>query len=325
MASQEEKVEGQPTDDTAEFSGAWDGFEAEESGQPAAAAGRQDDEAGEADQGGDEAGQGEAQAGQPEAGTTPAADASKASRDELPDDVLANADPRLKARLEQLETERLQASNLARSNGGRLAQALNELQALKAKLAPEKSGDASGEGQAQNRDERLEQLREEYPEVASPILDKMAKLEERVEALTTSETARAESAVADALADEHDALLARHPDLPSIVADPAYAEWVKAQTPAIQRIVQENAQAVVNADDAALVFDLFKQSRGRTTEAAEAARAADERRKEQLEAGRTVAGRNPTASSDARPNGGTYGESWDEFEQQDRRKAAGRK
>jgi hypothetical protein len=135
MASQEEKVakpeEIEGKDDTAEFSGAWDAFEAEEAGQSAPAAERQDDPAKKPTGGGDEAGQGVAEAGQPNAGTTPGADADQASRGELSDDVLANAAPEVRALIEHEREERRKAQNLARSNGSRLAQALNELAAAK--------------------------------------------------------------------------------------------------------------------------------------------------------------------------------------------------
>lgn len=318
MASQEEKVaEGvteAPKDDAAEFSGAWDELKAKSEGQPAPAAGHQDDEAGGATQGEDEAGHGAAG----EAGATPGTDADQASRGEISDDVLAGADPAVKALVESERKETQKAKNLARSNGGRLAQALNELSALKQNL-PAKSGDA--EAETTDEADGIEQLRKDYPEVADPLLKKMATLEDRIKTLTTSETVRAESAVVELLISQQEELLERHPDLPTIVADPRYDEWVKGQTPAIQRIVQDNAQAVVNASDAGLVFDLFKQEHGigRPDPAAESAA---RKRASQLEGARSATGSQPGLRSDTPTGDGSYEDEWDKLKRDDERKQA---
>jgi hypothetical protein len=330
MASQEEQVAPKPEDnegkdDTAEFSGAWDSFDdADEAGQPATEAGRQEAEGDDkTDQGGKEAGQGEPEAGQPSE-APPAADADKASRAEIPDDVLANADPRLKAHIEQLEGETRKARNAARSNGGRLTQALNELHALRQAAT---SGKTEGEGGSETtREERLAKLREDYPEVSEPLLEEITDLKGQIGTLTAGEIAKAESAVTEALEAETEALLERHPDLPQIVRDPAYAEWAKAQSPGIQRMIQENSQHVISAADAGLVFDLFKQSRKQGDPAAEqAARAAAQKRADQLDAGRGVTGSQPGLRADAEREAGTFNESWDEFDAKDRRKAASRR
>ena len=326
MASQEEQVtppeETEGKDDGAKFAGAWDELEAEESGQPALAAGHQDDDAAGEAQGGDEA-------GQVASGDTPGTDADKASRGEISDDVLAGADPAVKALVESEREERRKAQNLARANGGRLAQSLNELAALRSKLAPSRDEQAAGEGGATNRDERLEQLREEYPEVAGPILDHMLKLEERIGAIGAAETSRAESAVVEALGENMTALLERHPDLSNIVADGSgYKEWLATKAPAIRRIVQENAEAVVNAEDAAQVFDLFKYETGFGQAAAptpEQERAAA-KRANQLEAGRSATGgTQPGVRSDTSTGGGSFSDEWDKLDVKDRNKAASRR
>jgi hypothetical protein len=319
MASQEEQVtDGEPKEDAAKFAGAWDEIEAEETGQSAPAAERQDGAAPEADQDGDEA-------GQVASSDTPEADADKASRGEISDDAQAGAvspDDALKAS----EEARRKAENLARSNGGRLAKALNELHALKATLPAPASGDATEEGaQATTKDEALAKLREDYPEIAEPILEKMAALEARVSALTTSETARAESNVVEALSQEFDELQRRHPDLPELVKAPEYAAWLEGKPPSIKRIVQENAQAVVSVEDAAMVFDLFKAETGfgRAAEPDPRQLSAAERRRSQLDAGRTATGgTQPGVRSDARQDGGSFGDAWDEFEVKDQRKKA---
>lgn len=321
MASQEDQVEGEekettPAEDTAKFSGAWDDFDGEDASQPAPAAGREGT-SGEADQGEGEAGQGEAQAGQPDAGTTPGADAGEASR-EVSDDVLANADPRLKAHVEHLEAEKLKAENLARSNGGRLAKALNELAA-----ATQAQAELSEEEKAKRA-----KVREDYDEVADALLGPVERLESEVGKLRAAEVARAEAAVVVALEANFDALTARHPDLAAIVRAPEYAAWIDGQPPSVQRTVQENAKAVVNAADAAKVFDDFKRETGwgLPPQPNQQQQQVAERRSDQLDAGRTASGvSQPGVRSDAKPNGGTFDEAWDGFDRDDKRKAASRR
>jgi hypothetical protein len=334
-ASQEVKVEPgtdkEPKDDAAEFSGAWDELKDEAEGQPAPAAGRQEDEAGKEPKEGEEAGQGEAPAGQPDAGTTPAADAAQASRAETSDDVWANADPKLREAhekaLKEAEEKARKAENLARSNGGRLTKALNELDALR-KAAPSSQAGAEGDETSKQRRERIAKVQEEYPEVAAPLIEEIADLRAKVDGLSATATARAETEVEQALADEHAALLERHPDLPSIIAAPEYADWIKGKSPAIQRIIQENSQAVVSAEDAALVFDLFKAETGfgRQPDPEQPNPEADElarKRERQLEAGRSPTGAQPGVRR-TNPSESTYDEAWEEMKAQDRR-AAGRR
>jgi hypothetical protein len=326
MASQEGAVEGQPqdttvADDNAKFSEAWDQLEAEVSGQPDLASGRQDEGGKDGSKpGGDEAGQGEAKTGQSEAGTTPDADADKASRGETTDNGTTSAG---QPDLAKEREARIRAENLARSNGGRLAKALNELSALQKQLA-DKAGAEGGEATS----DEVETLRREYPDVANPLLKQIDKLTERVEALSTTATARAESEVADALTSEAETLAALHSDVAEIVKQPEYAEWVKGQAPMIQRIVQENSKAVVSAADCAMVFDLYKASKGvQTGETAEqkAAREAAERRQSQLDAGRSATGgTQPGVRSDAGGDG-SYDDEWERLDRAAKTKAASRK
>jgi hypothetical protein len=322
MASQEEKVEGgeqelTAAEDTAKFSEAWDELDGKER-QPDTASGRDDDPDGKSQQGGSEAGQGAAETGQSDAGTTPGTDAS-ASRGETTDDGTrsAPADELSKAR-----EEARRAENLARSNAGRLAKALNELNALKQQLST-KAGGSDGEAS----DEEVEKLKQDYPEIADPLLKRIDKLTEQVGALSSTATARAESEVADALTGEAEALAGRHSDFTSIVKEPEYAEWLKGQPPAIQRIVQENSQAIVSADDCDLVFSRYKSFKAGSgeTEAQKAAGAAEERRKAQLEAGRSATGGSqPGIRSDAGGND-SYDDEWDRLERQAKAKSANRR
>lgn len=330
MASQEEQVQ-QPepvtteAEDAAKFAEAWDDLNAKESGQPDQASGRHDDTAGEGSEGaGDKAGQGEAQAGQPAAGTSPEADAGSSASRESSDDVWASADPKLREAHEsalRAERERAgKAENLARSNGGRLAQALQRLNALEGKLAK-----ATGSDGGETTNEELEAAKRDYPELVNPLIGQIDELKGVVAELTTAARDDAQAAVTSALGDEFKALTSLHPDVQQIVADPAYGEWVKGQPPAIQRIVAENSKAVVSAADCAMVFDRYKAERQAETPEQKAAREAAARRSSQLDAGRSATGgTQPGIRSDAGGNG-SFEDEWDRLDRQDRQRAANRR
>jgi hypothetical protein len=294
---------------------------------PPPAAERQDEDDKGEDQGGKEAGQGEAGAGQPAASTSPEADADEASRKETSDDVWANADPKLReaheSALKAADEKAKKAENLARSNGGRLAKALTQLDALSRSLAT--TANADGETATS---EEIEAAKRDYPELVNPLLARIEALGKQVETLGATAKASAESDVAAALSDEAALLSDAHPDFTDIVKAPEYADWLKEQPPSIQRIVQENAQAVVSAADTAMVFERFKTQTGWKSQdaaLAEAAREAAEKRANQLDAGRTVSGKALTVNSSAKTGDGDYGDEWDKLDREDKRKAAGRK
>lgn len=322
MKSEEEQVatteaQAEAVDDNAEFSGAWDEIEAEESGQPAEAAGR-DDEADKVDpEGGEEA-------GQATESSTPDADAVEASRDETTDDIWANATEAQRAALAEMREKLGKAENLVRSNGARAARAQSELHALKLTLEAKRDEEkATEEGaEATDPEERYKQLREEYPEVAAPLLDRIMKLEGTLTELTAGQKSRTEAETNEFLERQRTELVGQHEDFDQIVNSPEYAEWLQAQVPAIQRVIAENAQAIVNAAECAWVLDLYKRDRAISPPNEAAERVADKRRK-QLEAGTTANTRTPAVTRDT---GDSFEDEWDRLEKQERRAgAAGRR
>lgn len=324
MSIQEEQAEGQEAQATgaegkAEYSDAWDEIEAEETGQPSKAEGRHD-EAAEADQADEqEAGQGEAD----EAVATPTADADPASRVETTDDEGDHA------KLLEAEREaRIRAENLARSHGGRLAQALNELADLKKSLKSEKAEGATPEGEeATDEDERIKQLREDYPEVAEPLLEKIAKLEADVKGLGAAEAAPAgeptEADIEALYAEQLTALQERHDDYADVVRSPAYTEWLARtvdKDALILRVIQENSPRIVNAAECAAVFDRFKTETGWGQAEREAVEKVGQKRERQLRAGTEAPSRQPAVTRDEE---GSYDSEWDRLDRMERQRSAG--
>lgn len=320
MQSQEEQVEAaeaqaEAADDKAEFAGAWDDIAAEESGQPSLEEGRQDEPEAEAQDEAEEAGQA-AESG------TPDADADEASRDETPDDIWADAPEPLREAYQASEDARKRAENLVRSNGARAARAQSELHALKQAVAAQRNdGKATEEGEeSADPEERYKQLREEYPEVAVPLLDRIISLEGTLNELKADRKTKIEAESQEFVEQQRTELIGQHEDFDQIVVSDDYAAWLQAQVPAIQRVCVENAQNIVNAAECAWVLDLYKRDRGlqQPNEAAE--READRRRK-QLEAGTTARTRTPAVSRDTSDD---FNSEWERLEKQDRQ-AAGRR
>lgn len=336
MSIQNDPIEGseaqaqaaaEGADDNAEFNGAWDDLDAKDEGQPADAAGRQADEADEPAQAGDEAAQGAAD----EASATAGTDADQPASREKSDDIWANAPAPLREAFQASEEKRKKAENLVRSNGARAAQAQNELQALKAQVAEKRDESAAVEAgsEATDKAERLKELRDEYPNLAGPILDQMLALEEKVAKLTPAEAAPAAEVAAEpteeqkaAYAEQFTALTELHDDMPTIVQSPEYAAWLEGQPDKIKGIIEENTPFIVNAEDCSLVFDLFKAQTGRGKQAE--AESLAQKRERQLRAGQGVDSSSASVTSDA--GGDSFEAEWDRLDAKEKReRAAGRK
>lgn len=215
-------------------------------------------------------------------------------------DPWASAPPELKALWEQERQAREQAEHRARSDAARVA-------ALSRKLAtvtpPPQAAEPSEAQKA--LDAKVKQLREDFPDVAEPII-----------ALIESQRAELSSVkqhVAAVTADQHEvqvarelaALQERHPDWQQVAANPKFGEWLATQP--------SNVQALAGSWDAretGVVLTLFKVESGiatggqqREAPAAPApaapAAATDTKRARQLEGGADVRSRPAAVASGA--------------------------
>lgn len=316
----EGETQAEVQDDAAEFSGAWDELEAEGSGQPSEADGRRDNEAEEESEEGDEAGQGVAD----EASAPPSADATASRDDETPDDIWANADPRQLAELDAERQGRIKAEKLVRSNGARAARALNDLHTLQASLNAKRdeAGATEKGAEATDRTARLEQLREEYPEVAAPILDKMADLERTVEKLTVGEEAKRVDDHTSYLIEQEDELRGAHGDFDQIISSTDYRDWLAEQSAMIRGTIEANTQGIVDAASCSDILSKFKADSGwgQTSEAVEETAS---RRREQLDAGSAVTGRGAPAVS--RDTSDSFEDEWDRLDRKESQKVTARR
>lgn len=191
--------------------------------------------------------------------------ATPAGNEPQPNDIWASAPAELRT---AFEAERGKWEQSARSAGGR-AQAESRRNAeLLAELATyrEKGAPAKPEEEAPAvTDEQKQQLREEFPDVAAPLLDAIGALEKRVADLTAAGASQAEQRqAADALsqerhfADEEQRLSEKHSDWQAVAAQPGFADWVKTQPRMIQEALARNAEKITDADEAIDIIGRYK-------------------------------------------------------------------
>lgn len=218
--------------------------------------------------------------------------------------------------LAEIRTRAEQAETTARRHSGRLSKQEQELADLRAKVAPQPDAAATGE-KAKTRAERMAQLKGEYPEIADPILEDLADKGARLDRIEGALSRQADAQTSDLL-DEQTSILSRaQPGWETEIKDnPEFVKWAVGQPDYIKGVIRENAKQIISGDDVADVIARYR----RDTVDPEKERA-DERRREQLEAGRAADVRNPGLAA---PKGeGTVEQTWDELNAERRRKEAG--
>ena len=150
--------------------------------------------------------------------------------------ALKKADERYKNAQRKMTQATTEAKELRRMH----EQTMAELTNLKRQLA-EKDVDL----------EKLKQVREEYPDLAAPILDVMertqAKVDEQHAELEALRNMREQDAVQEAQNAHMDRIREAHPDLDSIVQSGDWADWLEVQNAEIHHYVESGSSNDVNA------------------------------------------------------------------------------
>jgi hypothetical protein len=228
---------------------------------------------------------------------------------EPPPDMWAGASEAQRAAYQTLVNEAASLRARAMSDSGRvsaLQRQLDSKPAVPQGAAAERKegGDASGRAELVN--EKLKQLREEYPDLAEPIVEAFATQEARLKAIQESldgvtqtvGAAQAERAVEQQIG----ALQARHPDWKQKTASPAFANWANAQPDFIKQVIVRNGQQIVDAGEASALLEQFMRDTGQfgVPKAPVVNPAQDElnaRRKRQIDAAAALPNRSGPAGS----------------------------
>ena len=320
IAEAERAAAKSPDDDASADESAGD----EESDEDAAAKAAADDGSDESDSTGDEASSDDRKD-------------AKAAKDQgngaakTGEDLWANASPEHRAAYEalqaQLQNDRKRISGLTRK--------INELNARK----PAADKAASDEGK-QKRDgfresAKWKDFEKEFPEISGPIGELIAAQKAELEELRSVTTSLHQERTEDAIAEQATLLEEQHPDWQTVAAEPEFGEWLSGQPRHIREAAIRNAEAIVDAAEAADVVGRFKAFRSEQGTSAQqesqAGREAGEgktgtalsgKRRRQLDASASFRSRGPGVASTTPPDDADEETWWKHWAAVEKREAA---
>lgn len=152
------------------------------------------------------------------------------------------------------------------------------------------------------QDPKFQQLREDFPEVAGPLLDVIADLSSQLGSVSQVAGTFEQQQANAFLAQQESVLAQAHPDWQQAATDDRFGGWLETQPTAIQEAFKRNHDAIVNGQDAALVIGMFKQAVGFSSpqqqqQTPTPAATQDPRRQRQLAAGRDTGRNSPPAAA----------------------------
>lgn len=115
--------------------------------------------------------------------------------------------------------------------------------------------------QAMQSNAALDDLKKEYPELASPLIDKIAQLEAQI-AQSTSEFKQ--DSMQKELQDHFANIRAKHPDVDSLTDSEDFQGWLERQTPVWKRVSKEGS-----SDEVVSLLDKYKTEMGLVVEPSE--------------------------------------------------------
>jgi hypothetical protein len=301
----EQNPQAPPPSDADEFDAAMAEAAAAVDGAPADPAAAPDPPADEG------AGTGEppAPAAQPAAADAPPADGTPSPSGPSQDDIWAKAPPELR---EAFETERRNAELRIKSVQGRqsasdreLQRARDELAALKQGKQPAAGGDGERQSDGEPSDDRFKALREEYPEIAGPLLDYIGELEGKLKPLEEGVGQVRQDRTEAFIAQQIGVLTEKAPDWQTALADDRFGGWLSEQPRRLQEAFKRNEATIVDGEEAAWVVDQFKSAMGIAPPApapTPTPAPQDERRQKQLANGRDFGRAAGPAATDGIPD-----------------------
>lgn len=123
-------------------------------------------------------------------------------------------------------------------------------------------GDLKGQLEERQKDnEQLAKIREEYPDIAGPLLDELSRTQAEVsstkDALAAEERRRQEAVQAQAQAEHFDRIRAVHPDVDQLIETADWINWLEVQDSSTQQWIERGSSNDVNA-----VLHRFKADMG---------------------------------------------------------------
>lgn len=183
-------------------------------------------------------------------------------------DIWANAPAELRQAYQDLARDSQYRLNAVK---GRLSAADRELDRLRREQQsrqpePQLQGKNEPTPEGDRNDpfnpDKLAQLREDYGEVAGPLVDMIEALKGNVDQLRKPvEQIGQERQIAESDA-QAQLLASKHPDWQQVTNDDRFLGWYEAQPTFVKAALERNANTIVDGQEASFVLDLFKRDIG---------------------------------------------------------------
>jgi hypothetical protein len=232
----------------------------------------------------------------------PAPEAAAAPAETTAPDIWANATPELKAAFEEARELARKAELDAKAHLGRVrahertVQDLHtEIEGLKKQVGQAKSTETS-----LLESDEIKALESEYGDVAGPLLKVIKAQDAKINELTGTVTTRQTD---DFITDQETRLNQAHPDWGDLVRNPGFKDWKEQQPLYVQRMIERNANAIVDAEEAGDALSRFRQHIGAAPAPAQKQTPTppeprtDERRQRQMAGGADVRVKAPPVTS----------------------------
>lgn len=229
--------------------------------------------------------------------------------DDSSNDPWANAPAELR---ERYEAERRDNDLRLRSANGRVSALDRKVQELTRQLEEAQRGGQkpgttqSSDGSQGNDDDgdhadgalskdTLAQLREDYPDLAGPLIDMLETQAQQITRLSKGVGAFEQTRENAAIAEQEGVLASQHPDWEAAASDDRFAGWLESQPTSIKEAMARNFDRIVDGNDAALVIDKFKRDVGFQAPSQPSTPGVDPKRSRQLQGGRDTGRTGPSS------------------------------
>lgn len=197
-------------------------------------------------------------AGKPDEEPAPAAAGESTKKD-----IWADATPEQKAAFEAADHEN--ASHRTRASAQN--RKITELMAASKPAAEPAAAPAADPAATKETDEKWAQFKEDYPEVAGPLADRMDRQDKEIAGLRgENENLRGQvtgitDAQAQASTNTEEAMLEqRHPEWEKLTASEEFVAWLPDQPRYVQEGFVRNGNTIIDGQEAADLMDLFTNS-----------------------------------------------------------------
>ena len=205
---------------------------------------------------------------------------------EASDDRWKDVPDNIRTQIAAIEKERDEARHKAKSDAERVQALSRKLHSLTSADKPAPAKEVEPTEAQKALDAKVTQLREDYPEVAEPVLELLAAQRAELSKVTTKLETVEEDRKAQFVAQQEALLTEVHPDWQQIAGEDRFKEWVAAQPEGIQNLTNS-----YDARETSTVLTLYKmeveaasQGEGRIAPTPEQV-ATEARRREQLNGG----------------------------------------